>query len=167
MSQIEFSEPTPEQAALMMRVRRMMLIAGLTTAIAIAAVLIAIGYRLFHLAGSAAPATCLPCHAGERPTSTTGWVDATYQASPFDYMTNASGITHGDGQDCALCHKGPGSGAWGSTQNWARGSFTHGPSTVSGTTCIACHLTQHPNTVITPSVTASLSTGGFLTLKVM
>jgi hypothetical protein len=53
MSQIEFSEPTPEQAALMMRVRRMMLIAGLTTAIAIAAVLIAIGYRLLHLEGSA------------------------------------------------------------------------------------------------------------------
>lgn len=53
MSQIEFSEPTPEQAALMMRVRRMMLIAGATTAIAIAAVMIAIGYRLFHLEGSA------------------------------------------------------------------------------------------------------------------
>jgi len=47
------SEPTPEQAALFARVRRMMLIAGLTTAIAISAVLIAIGYRVFRIQGSA------------------------------------------------------------------------------------------------------------------
>ena len=47
-------EPTPEQAALFVRVRRMMLIAGLTTALAIAAVLIAIGYRLFRSEGSTA-----------------------------------------------------------------------------------------------------------------
>jgi len=52
MSQIEYSEPTPEQAALVLRVRRMMLIAGVTTAVAIAAVLIAIGYRLFRTEGS-------------------------------------------------------------------------------------------------------------------
>jgi hypothetical protein len=48
MSETAIPEPTPEQAALFMRVRRLMLIAGLTTAIAIAAVLIAIGYRLFR-----------------------------------------------------------------------------------------------------------------------
>jgi hypothetical protein len=47
-------EPTPEQAALFARVRRMMLIAGLTTALAVAAVLIAIGYRLFRSEGSVA-----------------------------------------------------------------------------------------------------------------
>ena len=46
------SEPTPEQAALFTRVRRLMLIAGLTTALAISAVLIAIGYRLFKSEGS-------------------------------------------------------------------------------------------------------------------
>jgi hypothetical protein len=46
-------EPTPEQAALFARVRRLMLIAGLTTALAVAAVLIAIGYRLFRSEGSA------------------------------------------------------------------------------------------------------------------
>ena len=34
------------------RVRRMMLVAGLTTALAVAAVLIAIGYRLFRTEGS-------------------------------------------------------------------------------------------------------------------
>jgi hypothetical protein len=50
-------EPTPEQAALFARVRRMMLIAGLTTALAVAAVLIAIGYRLFHAEGSAVSVT--------------------------------------------------------------------------------------------------------------
>jgi hypothetical protein len=53
MSQIDFPEQTPEQAALVLRVRRMMLIAGATTAVAIAALLIAIGYRLFNLEGSA------------------------------------------------------------------------------------------------------------------
>jgi hypothetical protein len=46
-------EPTPEQAALFARVRRLMLIAGLTTALAVVAVLIAIGYRLFRAEGSA------------------------------------------------------------------------------------------------------------------
>src|ERR1700759_1509831 len=46
-------DPTPEQAALFARVRRLMLIAGLTTALAVAAVLVAIGYRLFRTEGSA------------------------------------------------------------------------------------------------------------------
>ena len=50
------SQPTPEQAALFARVRRMMLIAGLTTGLAVAAVLIAIGYRLFRAEGSVNPA---------------------------------------------------------------------------------------------------------------
>jgi hypothetical protein len=50
------NQPTPEQAALFARVRRMMLIAGLTTGLAVAAVLIAIGYRLFRTEGSANPA---------------------------------------------------------------------------------------------------------------
>ena len=50
-------EPTKEQAALIARVRKMMLIAGLTTAIAVGAVLIAIGYRLFRGGGSVATTT--------------------------------------------------------------------------------------------------------------
>jgi hypothetical protein len=54
MTEIVAPEPTPEQAALFARVRRMMLIASLTTALAVAAVLIAIGYRLFRTEGSAA-----------------------------------------------------------------------------------------------------------------
>ena len=52
MTETAIPQPTPEQAALVARVRRMMLIAGLTTALAIAAVLIAIGYRLFRSEGS-------------------------------------------------------------------------------------------------------------------
>lgn len=52
MTETVAPEPTPEQAALFARVRRMMLIAGLTTALAVAAVLIAIGYRLFRSEGS-------------------------------------------------------------------------------------------------------------------
>src|ERR1700694_4838573 len=52
MTEAALPEPRPEQAALFARVRRMMLIAGLTTAVAVAAVLIAIGYRLFRTEGS-------------------------------------------------------------------------------------------------------------------
>jgi hypothetical protein len=52
MTETVAPEPTPEQAALFARVRRMMLIAGLTTTLAVAAVLIAIGYRLFRTEGS-------------------------------------------------------------------------------------------------------------------
>ena len=51
MTETAVPEPTPEQAALFARVRRMMLIAGLTTALAICAVLIAVGYRLFKSEG--------------------------------------------------------------------------------------------------------------------
>ena len=54
MTETDFPEPSAEQALLLARVRRMMLIAGLTTALAIAAVLVAIGYRLFTSEGSAA-----------------------------------------------------------------------------------------------------------------
>ena len=53
MSQTENPEPTAEQAVLFARVRRMMLIASLTTAVAISAVLVAVGYRLFKSEGSA------------------------------------------------------------------------------------------------------------------
>jgi hypothetical protein len=56
MTETVAPEPTPEQSALFARVRRMMLIAGLTTALAVAAVLVAIGYRVFR-SGESAPAT--------------------------------------------------------------------------------------------------------------
>ena len=102
----------------------------------------------FHPPGSASPKTCLPCHAGERPTSTAGWASATYTKSPFDYGTNARGVTHGAGQDCATCHTGPGTGAWGANQNWQGGVFAHGPGSVAATTCIACHSTQVPAQVV-------------------
>ena len=52
MTETVAPEQTPEQAALFARVRRMMLIASLTTALAVTAVLIAVGYRLFRSEGS-------------------------------------------------------------------------------------------------------------------
>lgn len=107
----------------------------------------------FHLSGSANPATCVPCHEGERPTSTAAWTSTTYKNSPFDYVTNAQGVKHGDGQDCATCHSGPGTGAWGGTQNWIGGTFNHAKTTVAGTTCIACHSTQRPD--LQPGATAA------------
>src|SRR5258708_38539459 len=51
MTETAVPEQTPEQAALFARVRRMMLIASLTTALAVTAVLIAVGYRLFRSEG--------------------------------------------------------------------------------------------------------------------
>ncbi|MET0221279.1 MAG: hypothetical protein ABW213_11530 [Tardiphaga sp.] len=46
-------EPTADQAVMIARVRRMMLIAGLSTAIGVGALLVVIGYRLFRSDGSA------------------------------------------------------------------------------------------------------------------
>ena len=107
----------------------------------------------FHLAGASNPPSCLPCHAGERPTSTTTWTSTTYKNSPFDYVTSSAGSTHGDGQDCAVCHSGPGTGAWGSNQNWAGGAYNHGPGTPAATSCIVCHTTQRPD--VQPGTTAA------------
>ncbi len=107
----------------------------------------------FHTIGARNPPSCLPCHAGERPTSTDSWQSATYKNSPFDYGPNPAGSTHGDGQDCALCHTGPGTGAWGGTQNWASGHFEHGPTTPSAQSCIVCHSTQRPD--LQPGTTAA------------
>ena len=56
MTEAAIPEPTPEQAAMFARVRRMMLIAGLTSALAVAVVLIAVGYRLYRGEGSPAAA---------------------------------------------------------------------------------------------------------------
>jgi H+/gluconate symporter-like permease len=70
-------EPTPEQAALVARVRRMMLIAGLTTALAFCAVLIAVGYRLFK--------------SGERPSEGTLDVTATLPKGARIVATGVAG----------------------------------------------------------------------------
>lgn len=76
MTEAVAPEPTPEQAALFSRVRRMLLIAGLTTALAVAAVLVAIGYRLFRTEGRVAAAaettTMLPRGARIVSTATAG-----------------------------------------------------------------------------------------------
>ena len=115
----------------------------------------------FHLAGSTTPASCLPCHAGQRPTSASGWVSTSYTGAPFDYGTNTAAITHGDGQDCAGCHAGPGAGgAWGGTQQFVGGHFTHGAATASAATCIACHMSQRPDLVL-GAIPAATALGGF------
>ena len=108
----------------------------------------------FHLAGSATPSSCLPCHEGERPTSTAGWTSATYPDFPFDYGT------HGSGLDCETCHAGPGNGSWGGTQNWVGGNFSHAPSSL-GATCLACHATQRPDLVLGQTAAAALLPGRF------
>ncbi len=118
----------------------------------------------FHRAGSSDPATCLPCHDGQRPTSTAGWTSTSYVTAPFDYGTNSAGITHGDGQDCATCHAGPGAGGtWGGRQSFVGGAFTHGPATVASATCIACHMSQRPDLAVAGGAAhvASLLPGQF------
>ncbi len=64
-------EPTADQAAMIARVRRMMLIAGLTTALGVGALLVVIGYRLFRSEGSAVTtATTASLPKGARILST-------------------------------------------------------------------------------------------------
>jgi hypothetical protein len=53
------AEAVAAAAGLAGRVRLMMIISGLTTLIAIAAVIGVIGYRLFHTSGAAAPAEAI------------------------------------------------------------------------------------------------------------
>ena len=69
-------DPNPEQtAAMMAKVRRMMLIAGLTTALGIGALLVVIGYRLFKSEGSvvtAATTATLPKGAKILSTAVAG-----------------------------------------------------------------------------------------------
>jgi hypothetical protein len=69
-------DPNPEQtAAMVAKVRRMMLIAGLTTALGIGALLVVIGYRLFHAEGSVVTSTStatLPKGAKILSTGTAG-----------------------------------------------------------------------------------------------
>lgn len=56
MSEPAATEASPEQtAALMARVRRMMMIAALTTALGMSAILIVIGYRIYRGEGATAP----------------------------------------------------------------------------------------------------------------
>ncbi len=54
----------------MARVRRLMLIAGLTTALGIGAVLVAVGYRLFHSGEGASTEAVADLPAGARILST-------------------------------------------------------------------------------------------------
>jgi hypothetical protein len=65
------AEVTPEQAAMMARLKRLMLIAGLTTALGIGAVFIAIGYKLFRGEGrTAVTETTIVVPKGGRIVST-------------------------------------------------------------------------------------------------
>jgi hypothetical protein len=61
----------PEQAALLARrVRMMMMIAGLTTALGVAAILITVGYRLFRTGASTSSETTAMLPKGARVVST-------------------------------------------------------------------------------------------------
>src|SRR5205085_2471322 len=131
-----------------------------------------------HLAGSATPSSCLPCHQGKRPTSTDGWVSSTWPSAPFAYASHGAGLdcatchpgkrpaaagggvsrtwrsapvdyaSHGAGLDLATCHTGPGTGAWGGSQNWVGGNFGHSALSPAASTCITCHATQRPDLVL-------------------
>ncbi|MFT3839053.1 MAG: hypothetical protein QM723_18880 [Myxococcaceae bacterium] len=89
---------------------------------------------VFHQPGAAAPASCLPCHEGERPTT------GSASGAPFDFGGNAL-TTHGAAQDCAVCHA--------STTSFSGGSFGHGAMSLASTTCAACHTSQRPSAPVT------------------
>jgi hypothetical protein len=99
----------------------------------------------YHTPGSSTPTACSPCHGGAAPTSPAEWQSTTYPRSPFDYGTNSKGIPHGGGQDCAVCHAGPGTSAWGNQPNWVGGQFAHVTFSLADRTCSACHLSQRPD----------------------
>ena len=109
----------------------------------------------FHVSGSSTPSTCLPCHEGERPTSTASWKSTTYTQSPFDYVKTADGTPHGDAQDCAGCHGGAGTGG---TTSWVGGVYVHGTGP-SSQTCLPCHLSQRPTGVVSNFNHATQGTG--------
>lgn len=83
----------------------------------------------FHVANPSL-SSCVACHEGERPVTTAGWSG---QSPSFDAVTNAAGVKHGAGLDCAACHA--------TTQTWAGGHYTH----ASGASCVECHMTQRPD----------------------
>ena len=100
----------------------------------------------YHPPGATNPPTCLPCHAGERPTSTatagsarrtrirrsTTW--PTLPARPTAMARIARSATTGPA---------PARGA--STQNWASGPLRPRSDDAAAQTCIACHSTQRPD----------------------
>lgn len=112
----------------------------------------------FHQPDDPLPDSCTTCHEGQRPTDDSGWSDPDYRDRPFDYGVNAYGVPHGNGQDCVLCHSGPGTG---NTETWAGGLFTHEPGGVAGTTCIACHASQRPDRILGQAEAAALLPNGF------
>jgi hypothetical protein len=75
---------------------------------------------------SPAPAACLDCHVGDRPSGPVG-------NPAFDHAIAGLG-------DCKSCHV-----VKSATQtDWTGGSFDHNPAP---TTCIDCHLAQRPAAV--------------------
>lgn len=98
----------------------------------------------FHPQGPTA--ACLPCHAGERPVQQVNVVP------PFDFGTNARGNTHGAAQDCVLCHRS-------TTSRWDAGFFGHDAGTVVNGSCVPCHTTQRPSTLVAGFDHASSGTG--------
>ena len=88
----------PEAERAIARVRRLMTIASVTTFLAVAAVLAVIGYRVFHLQGSAPPmpeaATALPAGAkvlssavGDNRIVLTVEINGTIELYSFDLNT--------------------------------------------------------------------------------
>jgi hypothetical protein len=90
----------------------------------------------FHLS-SGAQSSCLSCHASERPTSTSGFTAYDNVNKPFDVTT------HGGSLDCITCHSG--TNQYVSKANWGTGNYSH-VQTLSS--CISCHSSQRPTTVV-------------------
>jgi len=90
----------------------------------------------FH-ASAGRPASCLPCHEQRRPTDAGMFSGPLNRPAPFDYVGNALGISHGGGQDCAVCHQRTSNGFDG-------GYYAHGAGTLADRTCVVCHSTQRP-----------------------
>ena len=83
----------------------------------------------------AAPPRPPACRAtrASGPPATAGWISTDLHDVAVRLRHQRSGVTHGDGQDCAVCHAGPGTGAWGGHAELGRAAhFAHGPATSVG-----------------------------------
>lgn len=91
--------------------------------------------------------SCSSCHELSRPNTTVGFL-ALNPNAPFDYFSHASGT------DCITCHR-PQKRVRISA-DWANGFYVHSPLLTS---CVSCHSSQRPATLVNGFNHATSGTG--------
>ncbi|MGZ3803964.1 MAG: cytochrome c3 family protein [Pseudobdellovibrionaceae bacterium] len=92
--------------------------------------------------------SCSACHELSRPTTTVGFIGLNPNA-PFDYFSHASGT------DCITCHNPQALSR--TSADWAKGYYVHSPLLTS---CVGCHSSQRPTTLVAGGFNHSTSGTG-------